>query len=123
MARGRSSAAPYNRHLTSTRTTAELSDLARRHLWMHFARLGGYDDDHPVNIITRGEGCYVWDATGKRLLDGLSGLFTVQVGHGRRRSRRGCSEAGGATGVLPDLELCAPARDRARRARRRSGAG
>ena len=51
---------------------------------MHFARLGGYDDDHPVNIITRGEGCYVWDATGKRLLDGLSGLFTVQVGHGRR---------------------------------------
>ena len=51
---------------------------------MHFARLGGYDDAHPVNIITRGEGCYVWDATGKRLLDGLSGLFTVQVGHGRR---------------------------------------
>jgi adenosylmethionine-8-amino-7-oxononanoate aminotransferase len=26
----------------------------------------------------------VWDATGKRYLDGLSGLFTVQVGHGRR---------------------------------------
>ena len=48
------------------------------------SRLGGYDDAHPVNIITRGEGCYVWDATGKRLLDGLSGLFTVQVGHGRR---------------------------------------
>ena len=70
--------------MTSTRTPAELSELARRHLWMHFARLGGYDDDHPVNIITRGEGCYVWDATGKRLLDGLSGLFTVQVGHGRR---------------------------------------
>ena len=70
--------------MPSTRTPAELSELARRHLWMHFARLGGYDDAHPVNIITRGEGCYVWDATGKRLLDGLSGLFTVQVGHGRR---------------------------------------
>src|SRR6476620_8272132 len=75
--------APYTRRLPSARTASELSELARRHLWMHFARLGGYDDDHPVNIITHGEGCYVWDANGNRLLDGLSGLFTVQVGHGR----------------------------------------
>ncbi|HEX9258737.1 MAG TPA: aspartate aminotransferase family protein, partial [Acidimicrobiales bacterium] len=31
----------------------------------------------------RGEGAYVWDAQGRRHLDGLSGLFTVQVGYGR----------------------------------------
>jgi len=36
-----------------------------------------------VHVIARGEGCFLWDATGHRLLDGLSGLFTVQVGHGR----------------------------------------
>ena len=35
-------------------------------------------------IIMRGEGNYVFDQHGHRLLDGLSGLFTVQVGHGRR---------------------------------------
>jgi adenosylmethionine-8-amino-7-oxononanoate aminotransferase len=35
-------------------------------------------------VITRGEGCYVWDQHGKRYLDGLSGLFTVQLGHGRK---------------------------------------
>ena len=68
-------------HATS-RTTGELEELARRHLWMHFSRLGSYDD-HPVPIITRGKGCYVWDAHDKRYLDGLSGLFTVQLGHGR----------------------------------------
>ena len=50
---------------------------------MHFSRLGGYDADHPVPVMVRGEGCWVEDATGHRLLDGLSGLFTVQVGHGR----------------------------------------
>jgi len=50
---------------------------------MHFSRLGGYGPERPVPIITRGEGCWVEDATGHRLLDGLSGLFTVQVGHGR----------------------------------------
>jgi adenosylmethionine-8-amino-7-oxononanoate aminotransferase len=60
----------------------ELAELARRHLWMHFSRLGSYDE-RPVPIISRGEGCHVWDVTGHRMLDGLSGLFTVQVGHGR----------------------------------------
>jgi hypothetical protein len=62
---------------------AELSELARRHLWMHFSRLGTYDDDHPVTVIARGEGCWVEDTSGRRYLDGLSGLFTVQLGHGR----------------------------------------
>ena len=61
----------------------ELSRLAQRHLWMHFARLGAYDDEHPVPIIAKGEGCWVEDIQGRRYLDGLSGLFTVQLGHGR----------------------------------------
>jgi adenosylmethionine-8-amino-7-oxononanoate aminotransferase len=67
-----------------SRSPAELSALAHRHLWMHFSRLGTYDDDHPVRVMARGEGCYVWDANGKRYLDGLAGLFAVQVGHGRK---------------------------------------
>jgi adenosylmethionine-8-amino-7-oxononanoate aminotransferase len=65
------------------RDPAELAALAHRHLWMHFSRLGAYGADAPVHIIARGEGCSVWDTTGHELLDGLSGLFTVQVGHGR----------------------------------------
>jgi adenosylmethionine-8-amino-7-oxononanoate aminotransferase len=68
---------------TPPRDAAGLSELAHRHLWMHFSRLGGYGANAPVHVIARGEGAYVWDADGHRLLDGLSGLFTVQVGHGR----------------------------------------
>jgi adenosylmethionine-8-amino-7-oxononanoate aminotransferase len=67
----------------SERDPAELAEMARRHLWMHFSRLGSYGEDRPVPIIARGQGCHVWDVTGHQLLDGLSGLFTVQVGHGR----------------------------------------
>ncbi|MFI5053776.1 MAG: aminotransferase class III-fold pyridoxal phosphate-dependent enzyme, partial [Acidimicrobiia bacterium] len=66
----------------SEHDAAQLSEMARRHLWMHFSRLGSYDD-RDVPIIARGAGCFVWDASGHQLLDGLSGLFTVQVGHGR----------------------------------------
>jgi adenosylmethionine-8-amino-7-oxononanoate aminotransferase len=57
-----------------------LQDDAKRHLWMHFTRMSDTD----VPIISRGSGPYVYDQHGKRYLDGLSGLFTSQVGHGRR---------------------------------------
>src|SRR4051794_41937971 len=65
----------------STRT-ADLQELAKRHLWMHFTRLGAYDEAD-VPIIVRGEGCYVWDDKGNRYFDGLSALFCVNIGHGR----------------------------------------
>jgi adenosylmethionine-8-amino-7-oxononanoate aminotransferase len=61
--------------------TAELSAKADRHLWGHFARHG---NGISAPIISRGEGCYVYDSHGKRYFDGLSGLFVVQVGHGRK---------------------------------------
>ena len=60
-----------------------LQDKARRHLWMHFTRMGAYDEAHEIPVITRGEGCYVYDEHGKRYLDGLSALFCVNAGHGR----------------------------------------
>jgi adenosylmethionine-8-amino-7-oxononanoate aminotransferase len=61
----------------------DLQQMARRHLWMHFSRMGGYGPDHEIPIITRAEGCYVYDEHGNRYLDGLSGLFCVNAGHGR----------------------------------------
>ncbi len=60
-----------------------LSDTARDRLWMHFTRHSTYEHGGSVPIITRGDGAYIYDVHGKRYLDGLAGLFTVQVGHGR----------------------------------------
>src|ERR1051325_7706052 len=64
-------------------TSPDLQELARRHLWMHFSRMGSYGPDHEIPIIVRGDGCYVYDDHGNRYLDGLSGLFCVNAGHGR----------------------------------------
>ena len=61
----------------------DLQQLARQHLWMHFSRMGAYGPDHEIPIITRAEGCYVYDEHGNRYLDGLSALFCVNAGHGR----------------------------------------
>ena len=58
--------------------------LARRHLWGHFTDLNGVQRSGLPTIV-RGEGPYVFDDAGRRYLDGLSGLFVSNVGHGRRR--------------------------------------
>ena len=60
-----------------------LAENARDHLWMHSTRHSTYEEGGHVPVITRGEGAYIWDDQGNKYLDGLAGLFTVQVGHGR----------------------------------------
>jgi adenosylmethionine-8-amino-7-oxononanoate aminotransferase len=62
---------------------SELQQMARKHLWMHFSRMGSYGPDHEIPLITKAEGCYVYDEHGNRYLDGLSALFCVNAGHGR----------------------------------------
>ncbi|MFC6157866.1 aspartate aminotransferase family protein [Kribbella jiaozuonensis] len=61
---------------------AHLQQSARDHLWMHFTRLSSYQTGE-VPVIVRGDGVYIYDARGKRYLDGLAGLFVNQLGHGR----------------------------------------
>lgn len=37
-----------------------------------------------ARVITHGEGIYLWDSEGQRLLDGMAGLWCVNVGYGRK---------------------------------------
>ena len=60
---------------------ADLQQLAKDHLWMHFTRMSGYRDSE-IPVIVRGDGCYLEDANGKRYLDALAGLFSVNIGYG-----------------------------------------
>lgn len=50
---------------------------------MHMSRMGAYTEHNEIPIIVRGEGVHVYDANGTRYFDGLSGLFTNSLGHGR----------------------------------------
>jgi adenosylmethionine-8-amino-7-oxononanoate aminotransferase len=61
-------------------TSIDLQKAAKEHLWMHFTRLGEYATQD-VPIIVRGEGCYLEDTNGKRYLDALAGLFSVNIGY------------------------------------------
>jgi putrescine---pyruvate transaminase len=37
-----------------------------------------------ARVMVKGEGIYLWDSEGKRVLDGMSGLWCVNVGYGRK---------------------------------------
>ncbi len=63
---------------------AALREAAADHLWLHFSRQSVLEE-HGVPIIVRGEGHHIFDDRGKQYIDGLSGLFVVNAGHGRRR--------------------------------------
>ena len=69
---------------TTTPAGTAYADAARDHLWMHFTRHSTYEEGGKVPVIVRGEGHKIWDDQGKEYIDGLAGLFVVQVGHGRQ---------------------------------------
>jgi adenosylmethionine-8-amino-7-oxononanoate aminotransferase len=57
-----------------------LSQAAVRHLWLHFTGMGDLDQE-ALQVIVRGEGCYLEDSHGRRYLDALAGLFCVNAGY------------------------------------------
>lgn len=62
---------------------AELQELDRRHYLHPFSdhkQIG----ERGTRVIVRGEGVYIYDAQGRQILDGMSGLWCVNLGYGRR---------------------------------------
>ena len=77
-----------------------------------------------ARIITRAEGCYVWDSEGHQLFDGMAGLWCTQIGHGRERLAQAAYEqiktldyynAFFQCGTPPAIELAARLADTAAR--------
>jgi putrescine aminotransferase len=68
--------------MSRTDDTLRWRELDRRHHLHPFtnaAELAGKG----ARIITRAEGCWLWDSDGHKILDGMAGLWCVNVGYGR----------------------------------------
>jgi adenosylmethionine-8-amino-7-oxononanoate aminotransferase len=68
-------------------------------LMLHFTPYA--EDWSKLPVIVSGEGCYVTDEKGNRYIDGLAGLFTTQVGHGRVELAEAASKQMKELGFFP----------------------
>ncbi|MDA9919618.1 aminotransferase [Porticoccaceae bacterium] len=59
-------------------------DKYNQHLLHPWGDLSALGEDDSSSVIVRGEGAYIYDAEGNRLLDGPAGMWCMQVGYGRR---------------------------------------
>ncbi len=64
-------------------TSDELKDWDKRYIWHPFTQMMDYMDNDPL-VIERGEGFYLIDVEGKRYIDGVSSLWVLIHGHGRK---------------------------------------
>lgn len=76
----------------STQASAVLDDAeatalqhsAREHVWIHNAAWVDIAEDEGLYVFDRGEGCLLYDVHGREYIDGISGLWVVNAGHGRK---------------------------------------
>jgi len=61
----------------------QLAEWDKRYIWHPFTQMKDYADTQPL-IIEKGEGCYLIDTEGRRYIDGVSSLWVLVHGHGRK---------------------------------------
>src|SRR5580700_11283254 len=90
-------------------TTAELVELAQRHLYPNYRPA-------PI-VVSRGQGCELFDVEGKRWLDLCAGVAVSSVGHAHPKLVRAIAEQAGRVmqvsnyflnepNILAAAELC-----------------
>lgn len=62
-----------------------LRKLDMAHHFHPFTDTKALNDDGGARIITHAEGVYLYDTEGNRILDGMAGLWCVNVGYGRKK--------------------------------------
>ncbi|HKY94068.1 MAG TPA: aminotransferase class III-fold pyridoxal phosphate-dependent enzyme, partial [Kiloniellales bacterium] len=66
-------------------TTAHWKNLEQKHHLAPFTDYKGLGDEGGARIITKAEGVFLTDSEGERVLDGMAGLWCVNVGYGHQR--------------------------------------
>ena len=69
---------------TPTTSTASIEQDALDHVWIQQAPWVEIAENDGLHVFEKGEGIYLYDTRGRKYIDGISGLWVVNAGHGRR---------------------------------------
>lgn len=80
-----------------TRTTSPeaIEQEALDHVWIHSKPWAEVADQQGLRVFSKGKDSTIWDVHGKEYLDGISGLWVVNAGHGREEIGRAMAEQAG----------------------------
>ena len=73
-----------------------LRQAGHEHVWMHASSGHALQTEADKRVLVEGRGCIVKDIDGKEYIDGLAGLWLVNVGHGRREIGEAMAAQAGA---------------------------
>ena len=76
--------------MLNERSTAEWQSMDTHHL--HPFTDSKALANKGARVITKAEGVYLWDSEGNRILDGMAGLWCVNVGYGREELAKAAYE-------------------------------
>jgi len=65
---------------------------ALEHVWIHNATWIDLAERQGLRVFDHGQGCLLYDVHGKEWIDGISGLWVVNAGHGRREIAEAMAE-------------------------------
>src|SRR5213595_3179679 len=69
---------------TKNLNIAELVARDTAHHFHPFTDHKAFHAEGGARVMTQADGIWIWDAKGNKLLDGMAGLWCVNVGYGRR---------------------------------------
>jgi adenosylmethionine---8-amino-7-oxononanoate aminotransferase len=89
-----------------------LAQWDKQYVWHPFTQMKDWLETEPL-IIERGEGCYLIDTNGEKYIDGVSSLWVLVHGHGRRelldalhqQAEKLCHSTLLGLGNVPSIEL------------------
>jgi adenosylmethionine-8-amino-7-oxononanoate aminotransferase len=77
--------------LPNSPSPADLWEMDRAHALHPWTNFGSFEKEGSL-VIARGEGCYLWDAEGRRYLDAVGGMWCTNVGLGRKDMARAIAD-------------------------------
>ena len=77
--------------LPNTPSPHDLWEMDRAHSLHPWTNFGSFEKEGSL-VIARGEGCYLWDAEGRRYFDAIGGMWCTNVGLGRKDMARAIAD-------------------------------
>ena len=85
--------------ISSQADPAQLLEAGNEHVWFHSSSWRALASQEGKRIMVEGRGCIVKDIDGKEYIDGLAGLWLVNVGHGRKEIGEAMAAQAGHAGL------------------------